>query len=183
MTSDMQAAIPAGTVIIAPKTYRNLLPYRQTGRKKETGGVLMGYKANRDVWVISTLMHPSPSNKCGRTWLQRDLAAAQEFVNRVHRQSNGQLTYLGEWHTHPEKEPRPSMADFGMLGDILTASRPAPPFLLGLILGDEGACCLWYQDIKGPQSVTLLPAKLSTKKPDSLLCRLFPRHRARGTPK
>jgi integrative and conjugative element protein (TIGR02256 family) len=103
-------------------------------------------------------MHPSPKNKSGRTWLERDLAAAQDFVDRVHRQSAGQLTYIGEWHTHPEKHPTPSGADIGMLSDILAGSKPPPPYLFGLILGNEGTICLWYQDKDGKvESYRLLP--------------------------
>lgn len=149
MSSALTAKTPAGVVVIAPEVYRNLQQYRQTGRKHETGGALAGYKADDDTWVICSLMHPSPANKSGRTWLERDLVAAQEFASRVHRQSEGQLTYIGEWHTHPEKLPSPSSADTGMLSDILAGSKPPPPFLFGLILGTEGTVCLWYQDKDG----------------------------------
>jgi integrative and conjugative element protein (TIGR02256 family) len=149
MNPALRAKTPVGTVIVAPQVYRNLQRYRQTGQKNETGGALAGYKTSKHAWVISTLMHPSPGNKSGRTWLQRDLVAAQEFATRVHLQSEGRLTYLGEWHTHPERFPTPSGADTGMLSDILTGSKPPPPFLFGLILGTGGAICLWYQDRSG----------------------------------
>ena len=163
----LKAETPAGTVVIAPEVYRNLQQYRQTGRRHETGGALAGYKTGEDTWVICSLMHPSPKNKSGHTWLERDLAAAQEFASRVNRQSEGQLTYIGEWHTHPEKIPRPSSADTGMLSDILSGSKPPPLFLFGLILGTHGAICLWYQDRKGrieTYQLSALPETKSKKK-------------------
>ncbi len=164
MSSALTAETPAGKVVIAPEVYRNLQQYRQNGRKHETGGALAGYKVDDDTWVICSLMHPSPKNKSGRTWLERDLAAAQEFANRVHGQSAGQLTYIGEWHTHPEKHPTPSSADTGMLNDILSGSRPKPPFLFGLILGTHGDICLWYQDRKSRVEVyPLSPPKSQIK--------------------
>ncbi|MCE0498502.1 MAG: Mov34/MPN/PAD-1 family protein [Methylacidiphilales bacterium] len=149
MKKVLRAKTPVGTVLIAEQLYRNLLPYCQTGKKCETGGALAGYKLATNTWVISTLMHPSPKNKSGRTWLERDLVAAQEFVDRVHQQSEGQFTYIGEWHTHPEELPRPSSQDTGMLEDILKGSKPHLKFLFGIILGKTGKLCLWHQDRTG----------------------------------
>ncbi|RQL70933.1 hypothetical protein BJI62_20455 [Acinetobacter pittii] len=34
------------------------------------------------------------------------------ILNKVHEISNGILQYIGEWHTHPEPQPRPSNCDY-----------------------------------------------------------------------
>jgi integrative and conjugative element protein (TIGR02256 family) len=175
MSSALTAKTPAGMVVIAPEVYRNLQQYRQTGRKHETGGALAGYKADDNTWIICSLMHPSLANKSGRTWLERDLSAAQEFATRVNRQSEGQLTYIGEWHTHPDKFPTPSGADIGMLSDILAGSRPLPEFIFGLILGIGGAICLWYQDQSGRTEIYRLPRESAGKKAGRWLRRLVGR--------
>jgi len=145
----LSAVTPGGRVLITHRLYRELQNYRQTGHRKETGGVLVGYRREDKTWVIAKIMPPSPRNKRGRFWLKRDLPDAQKFVDKIHAESGGRFTYLGEWHTHPESSPTPSALDKGMLYDILKGSQLATPFLFGLILGDTGNLCLWYQDRKG----------------------------------
>jgi integrative and conjugative element protein (TIGR02256 family) len=140
---------PAGAVTISHRVYRDMQAYRQTGWRNETGGALAGYRRDDKVWMIAKLMHPSSKNKSGRTWLKRYLPDAQKFATRVYDESQGRFTYIGEWHTHPEKLPKPSHQDIGMLEDILKGSSPPLPFLFGLILGNTGKLCFWYQDAKG----------------------------------
>ena len=36
----------------------------------------------------------------------------QKVVDDAFKKSNGEWHYLGEWHTHPEAQPRPSNCDY-----------------------------------------------------------------------
>jgi integrative and conjugative element protein (TIGR02256 family) len=94
-------------------------------------------------------MPPSPKNKSGRTWLLRDLTAAQKFTDNAYSESRGTFTYVGEWHTHPEELPYPSERDKEMFEDILNGSKRPLDFLFGLILGQTGKLCFWFQDRNG----------------------------------
>jgi integrative and conjugative element protein (TIGR02256 family) len=48
--------------------------------------------------------------------------AAQEIVNRAWRESDGELNYLGEWHTHSVPHPTPSGQDRDMIGNMFRDS-------------------------------------------------------------
>jgi integrative and conjugative element protein (TIGR02256 family) len=89
-------------------------------------------------------LKPNKGDLCGK---RSSLTKIKSYGCDSSRQSKGQLTYIGEWHTHPEKLPRPSSADTGMLSDILAGSKPPPLFLFGLILGTEGTVCLCYHSL------------------------------------
>jgi len=55
-------------------------------------------------------------NRCDPQHLQK--------VNSLYDQSNGHLNYLGEWHTHPVLEPKPSKLDIREWEKIVTLREP-----------------------------------------------------------
>ncbi len=133
------------TVVIPDYTYRKMYRYRQTGRNFERGGAIAGYLGVTGEWVIASVMRPSTRSRAGRSWFERDLYSAQQFVNRLFEESDGVQNYLGEWHTHPSETPVASELDYHMLNDLLNNSRLEIDFLIGIILGDTGRLCVWYQ--------------------------------------
>jgi integrative and conjugative element protein (TIGR02256 family) len=122
-----------------------LSQYRQFGENNETGGVLIGKRVG-SIWVISSPMPPSSKDLAGRTWHKRNREDAQALINSEFDRTDGLCNYLGEWHTHPEPNPRPSTHDYRMLEDLLRTSKLEITFLIGVIVGNKTQGCVWIQD-------------------------------------
>lgn len=135
----------APDVIISSTAYRALLRYMQKPDQNETGGVIAGRINRQGIVFLERFMRPSKRNLAGKTWLERDLPAAQRFINRTFKATKGLYNYLGEWHTHPEPNPKASGLDIKMMADILRNSILEIDFVIGVILGDTGKLYLWYQ--------------------------------------
>ena len=48
----------------------------------------------------------------------------QEAIDDAFKKSNGEWHYLGEWHTHPEDVPNPSMTDYTSWHKSLKSELP-----------------------------------------------------------
>jgi len=80
--------------------------------KPESGGVLLGrYILGTCDIVIDKVTFPMPGDKSTRTTFFRKKQTHQEVIDREWKVSDGTCTYLGEWHTHPERVPSPSCID------------------------------------------------------------------------
>lgn len=67
----------------------------------------------------------------------RDRNEAQKIINQKWNESNGEIIYLGEWHTHYEDVPIPSQRDLTMIKNQLKTSKMEIDFLLLLIIGQK----------------------------------------------
>ncbi len=90
-----------------------LLGYRQdTSDKPEAGGVLLGrFILNCNDVVVDKITIPMPGDKRGRFRFFRAAGLHQQIIDEVWSSSEGTCNYLGEWHTHPESVPIPSLID------------------------------------------------------------------------
>ena len=123
--------------------------YCQAVGALETGGALGGYFRKDGALVVSHVMPPSARSKAGFFWLKRHRGDAQTFVDSVFADTEGAANYIGEWHTHPEPHPTPSGHDHKMMDDLLRRSKLEITFLIGIIVGDTGELCVWFQDAAG----------------------------------
>ena len=81
-------------------------------RDPEAGGVLLGrhIRDSMDV-VVDFVTTPSTEDRRSRFRFWRAPKHHQEEINRAWTESEGTCVYLGEWHTHPQADPRPSATD------------------------------------------------------------------------
>lgn len=77
---------------------------------KETGGVLMGYIAIED-YIITDFIGPGEKAVHGYHSFQPDQAFHESEVARIYKYSELKITYLGDWHTHPNSFPYLSNTD------------------------------------------------------------------------
>lgn len=124
-------------LIFTPEVVEGLISFRQLGsHQHEAGGILLGriYQSNKI--VIECISTPSEEDRSGRFFFDRNVSKAQRIVNEAWKESNGELRYLGEWHTHPEFFPSPSITDRklidGMLNDTIQLNNN---FLFLVIVG------------------------------------------------
>ena len=78
----------------------------------EAGGVLLGrYILDTQDIVIDEVTRPMIRDRRTRHGFFRSRENHQQVIDRAWKKSDGTCTYLGEWHTHPEAVPTPSITD------------------------------------------------------------------------
>ena len=78
---------------------------------KETGGILMGYTVESIDFVITNIIGPGKNAVHGDTTFQPDQRFHEDEIARIYEESGGLITYLGDWHTHPNSYPYLSSKD------------------------------------------------------------------------
>lgn len=66
----------------------------------ETGGILIGYRTENE-YVVTQVIGPGANAKHGLMSFEPDQEYHEAEVARLYRESGRVLTYLGDWHTHP----------------------------------------------------------------------------------
>jgi integrative and conjugative element protein (TIGR02256 family) len=135
-----------------------LLSYRQTGKKPEQGGILLGRLGTDGMVVVERITEPGVGDRFGRFFFDRCRKRAQKAVDRAWEESSGKLIYVGEWHTHPEAHPRPSGRDLTMIRNMRIESKMHIDFLVQVIIGLK-SCWVGLETISGNR---LLSASLET---------------------
>lgn len=118
-------------VVITPEMADIFIFYRQlSSSSPESAGVIIGER--RDVHiVIRTISVPSDADIRSRFMVNRISKHHQRTVDKAFLDSNGASQYLGEWHTHPEDVPQPSMTDYNSWYKNLTAAEPLILIIVG----------------------------------------------------
>lgn len=75
----------------------------------ETGGPLIGYIADAGCVVVRAVAVPAATRR--RASFQPSHAAVDDIIAREHHRSDGQLRYVGSWHSHPSGSAVPSSTD------------------------------------------------------------------------
>ncbi|MDK8181709.1 Mov34/MPN/PAD-1 family protein [Paenibacillus sp. UMB4589-SE434] len=125
-------------LVIKPEVVRLFQSYRQIAlQQHEAGGILLGRLYGNEKVVIEQVSVPSRVDKSGRFFFDRNVKKAQQLVNQAWEDSNGEIRYLGEWHTHPESDPKPSSVDRKLLRDMLKDTKMDIDYLFLIIVGIE----------------------------------------------
>ena len=88
-------------------------------RPSETGGLLFGrIRPERKVLHVTRAL-AAPTDSGATEWaFRRGVRDVPETVDRITYLSGGQITYVGEWHTHPKGGTAPSPTDLIAAGEI-----------------------------------------------------------------
>lgn len=135
---------------IDSKLVNELLSYRQKkDSDSETGGVLMGelYPNSNRIQITHILVCKHTSNS--RYGLELNVECLQKQMNEIWEKSKGTITYLGDWHTHPEFNPKPSYVDYRTFVKNYYKSKFEQNLLLYIILGQEKE--IWFKSFNGFQ--------------------------------
>jgi len=81
----------------------------------ETGGILVGRVAEDGTIVIEEASGPGPNALHAPGRFERDTAYCQQFLLAVEERG---LSYVGEWHSHPDANNSPSYTDIDSLTQI-----------------------------------------------------------------
>lgn len=118
-------------VVILSEVVEILLSYRQLENSNpENAGVIIGERRGIHL-VVRMVSVPNFSDIRSRFSVNRIGKHHQEKVDTAFRESNGTWQYLGEWHTHPENIPSPSMVDYNSWKKYLSSPDPLILIIVG----------------------------------------------------
>lgn len=80
--------------------------------EKESGGIIVGYyEITLGGIMISDLTFPQAEDVRGRFRFIRKATGHQDIMDELWKKSGRKKSYLGEWHTHNQEDPIPSLID------------------------------------------------------------------------
>lgn len=127
------------TVVTDTGLLAQLQKQRTSKLPSETGGSLVGSfdLTTKTIYVVDSLPTPSDSVE-GRANFIRGEAGNLEALQNVHDRTSGQITYIGEWHSHPAgSSTRPSRDDIILFSALESRMHPAGLPAVMLIIGDD----------------------------------------------
>lgn len=128
---------------------------------EETGGLLLGYTSPDGAQVVRDVIGPGPQASHAHTTFDPDHAWQTAELQRRYLESDGELGYLGDWHSHPHAAGTPSWRDLGTMRLIArTEEARAPRPLMGIVevWADVPPCLrMWSWDPLRLLGATLWP--------------------------
>ena len=140
---------------IFKKVRRMFEEYEQKEGLNEAGGILLGDVAEDYVEITDVTV---PNRFDLRTFFSfvRARIPAQLRINKAWKKSSGTQIYLGEWHTHREVNPSPSLDDREMIAKAFKETKMEIDFLYLIIVGLNGTYWVGKQTGKGLAKVDSL---------------------------
>ena len=138
--SQITMLTPSGTQVVVPRqVMKTILGYVvPSERSKEAGGVFIGAHHGQEIEVVDCTV-PLPTDVRERYLFDRKDPGHQAAAIKAWRDSESTLTYVGEWHSHPEDYPSPSFKDRRTWSKVMKRRSKVPFFFM--IQGWRGA---WY---------------------------------------
>ncbi|WKZ32808.1 MAG: Mov34/MPN/PAD-1 family protein [Thermodesulfobacteriota bacterium] len=94
---------------------------------KETGGILIGYKDKSGNHVMTHATGPGPNAYHGLTCFEADHKYCQSILDYIFDLTRGELTFMGDWHTHPWGALDLSSRDYKTLIELASDHRAKTP--------------------------------------------------------
>lgn len=119
----------SGSIVVLPGSVIETIRSYAIGdqRSSEAGGIFIGAYRARHIEVVSCTV-PMAADLRGRYSYDRKDHGHQLAATSAWQDSGHTLTYVGEWHTHPENDPTPSFQDKWTWGRVMKR-RSNMPFL------------------------------------------------------
>ncbi len=128
------------TLRISENVIVEMQKYRQAHLPNETGGVLVGgIDVSRNIiYVSKALSSPPDSIEWPNSYI-RGVRGLKEEINIIHKTSGNELSYIGEWHSHPKGYgSNPSSTDLAAHRILAEQMRvDGMPSLMLIIADDE----------------------------------------------
>ena len=119
---------------ITEESVKRLESYRQKS-SGELCGIILGSTVGEKSYRINVISGICNADYSDKSSCVRDSKKANEIIAKEYISSNHTRVYMGEWHTHPEKFPRPSIVDIESVADIYATAELAIDGVLLCIVG------------------------------------------------
>ena len=141
---------------------RELWEMRKARLPLETGGILLGVFDNKRkiAHLVAALPAPPDSEECRDSFL-RGHQGLREAKEKTEALSGGTVSYLGEWHSHPDgHDATRSVKDYQNFSYLKARCEAdgLPPIML--ILADKGECNWFVGEMTPPPAPSLLIIRL-----------------------
>jgi integrative and conjugative element protein (TIGR02256 family) len=90
---------------------------------RETGGIIIGYRTKRLDIVITHVSGPGPKALHSFCNFDIDHEFAQRALDYIFAETEGELSFLGDWHTHPLMSTSLSGCDKVTLKEIVSNEK------------------------------------------------------------
>lgn len=132
------------TIFISDSVLELIKSFKQFGATNyESGGILLGQISEKGIYILRAST-PNKFDKSSRYSFECNKDAAQVIINYEFQNSDKKTIYIGEWHTHPEKNSTPSGIDKSMIIGQFKKNKLNEPFLILMIQGlSELYIALW----------------------------------------
>jgi integrative and conjugative element protein (TIGR02256 family) len=120
-------------IVICRNVFKDICKYMQIDNSSESGGLLFAEFKLPKI-IVKKISTPSKTDYRSRYEFKSDQVMLQKVINT---NFDKKLHYIGEWHTHPENHPVPSIIDIGSMKDTFIASRHELNYFLLIILGNK----------------------------------------------
>jgi integrative and conjugative element protein (TIGR02256 family) len=113
--------------------------YRDAALPNETGGLLFGIIDQKDkTLTLVKACHAPDNSKSTPTSFERGAYESTAILDDYHERTGGVVTYVGEWHSHPQEcAALPSQDDIGQLSFLTGALQVEGMPVLMLIVSDS----------------------------------------------
>jgi integrative and conjugative element protein (TIGR02256 family) len=134
----MSTAARPLTLWVPELQLRRIAEEAEDYRPQETGGILLGHRSGIDV-VVREIAGAGPGAVRTTTGMRPDHEYQVRAVRQAFTASHGAVTYLGDWHSHPEGSGELSPRDRRTLRNIAFERDAFCPEPVLLILASRGS--------------------------------------------
>ena len=133
---------------------------RQAKAPLETGGIVIGsWDRPRKIIYVVGIFDAPPNSKHSEAGFERGFVGIFRTISEIEFETLGNLTYVGEWHSHPPAhDSNPSHHDHRLLNWIGDQLRWSEAPALMLIAGDDGLRAIV---LDGTESSAVFPSASS----------------------
>jgi integrative and conjugative element protein (TIGR02256 family) len=102
---------------------------------KETCGILVGRITEDRIATVIDASDAGPKAESSAATCSRDVGYTQRWLEGRVKEAEGEIEYIGEWHSHPSEDTTPSTTDTTSLTDIANSPNYLCKTPVMLILG------------------------------------------------
>ncbi len=124
-------------IVFDENAINELKKYQQKTKEFESGGILIGEIYLEESKVIVKQIIVSKKAKRRYSGINIDKKEMQEELDKIRKESNYTMNYIGDWHTHPEQFPTPSCIDKISYKITLKKAKIQTNFIVFLIVGNH----------------------------------------------
>lgn len=120
------------SVVLSDDVLAHLSCYRQVDPAAEEGGGQLFATFQTGAVVLEKATGPRSSDRRSRFWFHPNRQAERREIKQQFKLGRH---YVGDWHTHPERMPRPSGQDIASFHDLFRNSRHGLANFVMIIVG------------------------------------------------
>jgi len=123
----------AQTLVFTNSVQRLFQKYKQTDKNQAEAGGQLFAKITPKLIIVTTATGPHPRDKKGRFHFFPGL---KRLRREIHSYFIKGLHYVGDWHTHPQINPRPSLLDLASMRLAYATSRHELHYFVLVVVGN-----------------------------------------------